>query len=164
MRATTFIISLFVTYSLMAQTTAQIIRVKDGDTFVGLWNGKKHDCRIANIDAPELKQHFGQEAKDSLSKYILGKILILDSLKTDLFGRTIVTFKIDNKRIDSLAIANGWAWQYISYNDETILANAMQDAIFQGKGLWKCGLTKVCPPWIWRKFTKFNKRLWNVCQ
>jgi endonuclease YncB( thermonuclease family) len=154
MRIVTFIITALISCSMMAQTTARIIRVKDGDTFVGLWNGQKHDCRIANIDAPELKQPFGMEAKDSLSKCILGKTFILDSLKTDLFGRTIVIFKIDNKRIDSLAIHNGWAWQYIGYNDETMLANAMQEAIFEGKGLWKCGLGKVCPPWIFRQNRK----------
>lgn len=137
MRKLTGILLLITAISGYCQTTARIIRVKDGDTFVGLWNGQKHDCRIANIDAPELKQHFGIESKDSLSKYILGRVLILDSLKQDIYKRSIVTLKIGNKRLDSISIRNGWAWQYIGYNDETILANSMQEAILEGKGLWK---------------------------
>ncbi|MDX2191250.1 MAG: thermonuclease family protein [Bacteroidota bacterium] len=164
MRKLIGILLLLTAFSGFCQITARIIRVKDGDTFVGLWNGRKHDCRIANIDAPELKQYFGTAAKDSLSKYILGKVLILDSLNLDIYGRNIVSLKIGNKRLDSISIRNGWAWQYIGYNDETLLANAMQDAILEGKGLWKCGLQKVCPPWIWRHLNARNKRLYEVCR
>lgn len=153
---------LLITFALSAldcfcQINARVIRVKDGDTFVALWNGKTYDCRISNIDAPELKQSFGITSKDSLSRLVLGKIILLDSLKKDLYGRVLVNVYLGGMRLDSLMIRNGWAWHYANYSHDVILENCMELACIQGAGLWRCGKSKVCPPWVYRKYNYRNR-------
>jgi endonuclease YncB( thermonuclease family) len=39
--------------------------------------------RLANVDAPETKQSFGEAVKDSVSKLLLCKSVVIDSLKLD---------------------------------------------------------------------------------
>lgn len=140
------------------QISARVIRVKDGDTFVGLWNGKTYDCRLLNVDAPEIKQAYGASSRDSLSKLILGKIVAIDSLKRDLYGRVLVDVRLGNIRLDSLLIVKGWAWHYSAYSKDAVLANGMEAACSQGLGLWRCGKSMVCTPWLYRQFNARNKR------
>ena len=98
-----------------AQKLYKVISVHDGDTFEIIKNGKKQSCRIANIDAPELKQSFGINSRDSLSKLILGKEIIVDSLTMDIYNRMIVSPRVNGQNIDYLMIRNGWAWHYSIY-------------------------------------------------
>lgn len=140
------------------QISCRVIRVKDGDTFVGLWNGKTYNCRLAHIDAPELKQAYGISSRDSLSKIILGNIVAVDSLKKDLYGRVLVDVRFGNIRLDSLLIVKGWAWYYATYSNDTMLINCMFYACIHGAGLWRCGKSIVCPPWVYRRFCARNRR------
>ena len=140
------------------QISCRVIRVKDGDTFVGLWNGKTYNCRLAHIDAPELKQAYGISSRDSLSKIILGNIVAVDSLKKDLYGRVLVNVRFGNIMLDSLLIAKGWAWHYSAYSKDTVLAMGMVGACAQGVGLWRCGKSMACAPWLYRQFNARNKR------
>ena len=132
------------------QISARVIRVKDGDTFVGLWNGQNYDCRLVHVDAPEIKQAYGVSSRDSLSKLILGKMVAIDSIKSDLYGRVLVDVRLGNIRLDSLLIVKGWAWHYAAYSSDAMLADRMVYACIQGVGLWRCSKSIVCPPWVYR--------------
>jgi micrococcal nuclease len=138
------------------QINAHVVRVKDGDTFVALWGGKTYNCRLTNIDAPELKQSYGVASKDSLSQLVLGKMVTLDSLKKDLYGRVLVNVRLGSVRLDSLLIRKGWAWHYVGFSHDAMLENAMEIACTQGVGLWRCGKSTVCPPWLYRHFKTRN--------
>ena len=46
----------------MAQNTAKVVRVVDGDTYKLLSNGKIITARLVNVDAPETMQNFGEAA------------------------------------------------------------------------------------------------------
>ncbi|MBY0426375.1 MAG: thermonuclease family protein, partial [Cytophagales bacterium] len=108
------------------QKDALVVRVKDGDTFVAVWDGVAYDCRLLNVDAPEMGQSFGVASRDSVAKIILGKMVSLDPVKKDLYGRTLVYVRLGNIRLDSLLIRNGWAWQYVGYSSDPVLNNAMK--------------------------------------
>ena len=136
---------------------ARVTRVIDGDTFVAEWNGKNHHCRISNIDAPELKQNYGQQAYRNLNALIIGKDLQLDSLRKDMYGRVIILARIGNKRLDSLIVREGWAWHYVNYSTDAVIKYCMDSAIAESKGLWICGANKVCPPWLYRKYNYRNR-------
>jgi micrococcal nuclease len=139
------------------QKTYKILSVHDGDTFEIIKNGKKQSCRIVNVDAPELKQSFGTNSRDSLSKLILGKEIIVDSLGMDIYGRMIVLPKLNGQNIDYMLIRNGWAWHYSVYSKSAFLTKSMNLAISQNLGLWSCGIQDVCPPWLYRKYNRLNK-------
>jgi micrococcal nuclease len=140
-----------------SQKTYKVISVHDGDTFEIIKNGKKQSCRIANIDAPELKQSFGINSRDSLSKLILGKEIIVDSLTMDIYNRMIVSPKVNGQNIEYIMIRNGCAWHYSIYSKSTYLEKTMNLAISQNLGLWFCGIQNVCPPWLYRKYNRINK-------
>ena len=140
-----------------AQKTARVTRVKDGDTFI-LGNGSKaFTARLNNVDAPELKQNAGLNSYLYLNNKIIGKVLEYDSTGKDLYGRTLISARLEGKRLDSMLIRDGWAWHYVNYSKDAILDTAMKQAAFNGLGLWTCGIAKVCPPWLWRKYNIRNQ-------
>ena len=164
MRALLIISCFCVGLRCFAQIPVKVVEVRDGDSFHGLWNGKKYLCRLTHIDAPELKQNFGMAARDSVRKLMLGKAVIVDSLGTDLYKRVLVSVKVDGMRLDSLMIRKGWAWHYAAYSKNHMLADCMKHAISENKGLWSCGIWEVCPPWLYRKYNYQNKlRSCNGC-
>jgi micrococcal nuclease len=140
-----------------AQHTGRVTRVKDGDTFILNDGNKTFTARLNNIDAPELKQNAGISSHLYLNNKVLGKLVEYDSTGKDLYGRTLINAKLEGKRLDSMIIRDGWAWHYVNYSKEAMLDTAMKQAALNGEGLWACGIGKVCPPWLWRKYNVRNK-------
>jgi micrococcal nuclease len=141
----------------VAQQEARVLRVKDGDTFVAKWKGKTFTCRLENVDAPELTQAYGYDSYRALSDLILGKKILVNPHKVDLYGRTLVGVKINHQRLDSILIRDGFAWLYVNYCNESLLKQCMQEAIEGEAGLWSCGKDKACPPWLYRHYSYNNK-------
>ncbi len=142
---------------ISAQKIARVVRVKDGDTFI-LKNGNNvFTARLNKIDAPEIKQNGGLQSYQKLNELIIGRELNYDSTGKDFYGRILINAFIDNKRLDSLIIRNGWAWHYNNYDKEPLLDSAMNKAISERLGVWACGVSKVCPPWLWRRYSYRNR-------
>jgi len=139
------------------QHKATVIRVIDGDTYQVLQNKRVFTARLANVDTPEIKQSFGIAAKDSVRKLILGKSVVLESLKNDRYNRVIVQITIEGKALDSIMVVNGWAWHYKEYSYKQELSEMQEMAIKTQKGLWKCGLDKVCSPAVFRGLNAKNR-------
>ncbi len=140
-----------------AKDSARIVRVKDGDTYVFRKGNTDFTVRLKNIDAPELKQPFGYLSLVYTSKLISGKMVSYDSTGKDLYGRVLADVWLNNQRLDSTLISNGWAWHYQTYSSDTLLKSLMVSAINTNKGLWKCGMNGVCPPSFWRTYNLKNK-------
>lgn len=160
MRATVIILIVFlmaIAFVVMGKQPVRIVRVWDADTYSLLRDGKITVARITNIDAPELKQNFGGEAKLLTSKLLLGKMVMIDSLGTDKYKRELVSIRIEGKTVDSILLANGWAWLYLKYCNDAILANLQRMAINDRKELWSCGINAVRSPWLYRKYNYQNK-------
>jgi len=139
----------FVALNASAKDSARVVRVKDGDTYVFRNGNTDFTVRLKNIDAPELKQPFGYLSFVYTSKLISGKMVSYDSTGKDLYGRVLADVWINNQRLDSTLISNGWAWHYQQYSNDTLLKSLMVSAINANIGLWKCGMNGVCPPSFW---------------
>jgi endonuclease YncB( thermonuclease family) len=140
-----------------------VVQVYDGDTYKILNQGKLVVVRLANVDAPELNQFYGTTVKYGVSKLILGKIVMADFAGTDRYGRTIAHILVDGKSLDSLLIANGWAWNYLQYSKSKPELSVYESMAKTSRtGMWKC-LYNV-PPWIWRHLDKRYKRLYEMCR
>ena len=158
-------ISIFITLGLLqlfwvqlnAQNNATVIRVVDGDTYQVLKGKRIFTIRLLNVDAPETKQPFGEAAKDSVSKIILGKSIEFENIKLDKYNRTLATVYINKKRLDSILIAKGWAWFYEEYSNKIELKTLQNVAMNKRLGLWKCGFSKACPPSVYRKLNAKNR-------
>lgn len=118
----TFKLFLFTMLIAVSTATAQltksgkVIRVHDGDTFTILENGVKTQVRLNCIDAPELSQDFGINARDTLSKMIQNKTVTVKSPKLDKYGRTVGTVYIGSLCINVEMVHKGSAMVYECLN------------------------------------------------
>ena len=152
-----FLLLALIALNATANDSARVVRVKDGDTYVFRKGNTDFTVRLKNVDSPELKQPFGYLSFVYTSKLISGKMVSYDSTGKDLYGRLLADVWINNQRLDSTLISNGWAWHYQQYSKDTLLKALMVSAINTNKGLWKCGMNGVCPPSFWRTYNLKNK-------
>lgn len=159
------IISLAFCLKLSANDSARIVRVKDGDTYVLRKGNTDFTVRLKNVDAPELKQPYGYLSFVNTSKLLSGRMVSYDSTGKDLYGRVLTDIWINNQRLDSTLIRNGWAWHYQTYSKDSLLKSMMVIAINEKTGLWKCGMAGVCPPSFWRSYKlKDRSKYCNTCK
>ena len=158
---------LVATFSLKtnANDSARVVRVKDGDTYVFRKGNTDFTVRLKNVDAPELKQPYGYLSFVNTNKLLSGRMVSYDSTGKDLYGRVLVDIWVNNQRLDSTLIRNGWAWHYQTYSKDSLLKSMMILAINENKGLWKCGMAGVCPPSFWRSYNlKDKSKYCNNCK
>lgn len=126
---------------LLAETlTGTCKRVVDGDTFI---LNDDTTVQIWGIDAPELKQNFGQEARTWLQNAIgqKGVKLRIQVKGTDSYGRTLGQVYIQSNQrrtsnVGTLMVKAGMAW-FDDYNaPEAGLVDEMEKARKAKKGLW----------------------------
>ncbi|MCB9858790.1 MAG: thermonuclease family protein [Phycisphaerales bacterium] len=124
-------------------------RVVDGDTIVVVGRDEiEQTVRLAEIDAPEKDQPSGQEATQFVQGLLEGKIVQLENVGREKFGRILAQVYLDSRRIDIEIVQNGWEWVYPN-SDSRVLRDAEARARSQETGLW--GSDSPMPPWEWRK-------------
>ena len=154
---------LFLIIATSLSTSAQlVVQVHDGDTYRIFHQGKFQVIRLANVDAPELSQYYGRLVKTEVSRLILTKIVRIQVYGKDRYGRTVAKITVAGKSLDSILIANGWAWHWLEYSHNKTLSAYERLAIEAKTGMWKC--RHNVPPWIWRKLNKKQKRLNEMCR
>jgi endonuclease YncB( thermonuclease family) len=130
----------------------RVIGVHDGDTFTLLQAGNQQTkIRLAEIDAPESNQPYGNKAKQELSGLIFGKTVTVTIQDTDRYGRTVGRVTANTLDVNAEMIRRGAAWVYRKYaKDQTLYpleAQAQQD---KNAGLWNLPESQRIPPWEWR--------------
>jgi len=127
----------------------QVIGIADGDTITLLVDQKPLKIRLANIDAPEKKQPFGQRSKQSLSNLCWGKNAEYLTQAIDKYKRTVALVFCDGALVNKSQVVAGMAWVYPKYNKDDSLPALEQGARLVGLGLWAD--SDPVPPWKWRK-------------
>ena len=141
--------------SVMAEhgeITAKVIDVSDGDTFT-IDTSPRLKVRLANIDAPELKQDYGINTLQSLSNMVLNKTVRIEFTKMDGFGRILGEVSLDGRNVALEQVKNGLAWAYVKYGDKPQeFVDAESYAKGNHIGLW--AQENPTPPWESRKKPK----------
>jgi len=150
------LVLLFPHYVLSEEYEAVVLKVIDGDTiYIKSDNGRKK-VRLRHIDAPEIRQSYGKEAKIFLDKQIDGKKIIVNSDYKDRYGRDIGDIFVYNNDeaiyINAKLIKSGHAWVYKSYRKNTYLMNLENFARENMLGLWKD--KSAIEPWEFRAKNK----------
>lgn len=84
----------------------KVIEVIDGDSFkINTFTA----VRLYGIDAPDLKYCYGSQAKEALSKKIMGKRVILKELRIDFYKRVMALVYLDGELINEYMVKNGFA-------------------------------------------------------
>jgi micrococcal nuclease len=132
----------------LSALAAQVIGIADGDTMTLLVDRGPLKIRLANIDAPEKKQAFGQRSKESLSNLCWGKDAMYQAQTIDKYGRTVAVVTCGGIEANRAQVERGMAWVYAKYNADPSLPKVMATAKASGKGLWAD--KAPIPPWEFR--------------
>ncbi|REC39991.1 thermonuclease family protein [Chryseobacterium sp. 5_R23647] len=128
----------FLPIFFLSQTTAKVVRIKDGDTVVVLLNDNtEKTLRLAEVDCPESGQPFGKNAKQFTSDQIFGKTIEFVETDTDRYGRSVAKIYYDEEKYLSAEIIKaGMGWWYHQYSRNTELGIFQEAAKNNRKGLW----------------------------
>lgn len=123
-------------------------RAVDGDTVVVTRGGEEVEVRLAGIDAPELDQAFGPEAKRGAEALMLGQPLIVEVESADPVGRLIGRVLVGTSDASLELLEEGLAWHSSQLPSDDLLAAAEIRAHLARRGLWSD--PAPVPPWVWR--------------
>ena len=97
-----------------AQGAAGVVRhVIDGDTLVlqpGSGAGEPIRLRLLGIDAPEICQSGGIEARDAMAQRVAGRSVQAIGRIEDDYHRRLVTITLDGEDINAWMVRQGHAW------------------------------------------------------
>lgn len=127
----------------------QILAVLDGDTVLVKRGSGTMSIRLAEIDAPEKSQPFGETAKKSLSELVTGKTVKVVSLAMDKYGRMVAHLSVGGMNVNAEQIRRGMAWEYSHFHSNKALIALQKEAQAAPRGLW--AFSNPTPPWEWRK-------------
>jgi len=128
---------------------AKVIAVYDGDT-ITVRTDETIKIRLDGIDAPELKQPFGQASKQAMSGLVFGQTVTIKPGKKDRYGRLLARVEIAGKDTSLTMVETGMAHWYEQYaKRDTQLQSAQTQAKTARRGLWSD--PNVIAPWEFRK-------------
>lgn len=139
-----------------AEWSGTVVGISDGDTLTVLSAEKRPiKIRLVEIDAPESKQAFGTQSKQSLSDICFKKTVIVDDRGTDKYKRTLGRLRCDGVDANAEQVRRGMAWAYRQYLTDQSIATLEEEAKASGVGLWSD--PEPTPPWEFRHGKKSVK-------
>lgn len=111
--------------------------VNDGDTITCLdHDGQRVRIRLVGIDAPELDQPRGREARAALAAKLAGGVVRVEGRSRDQHGRILGTLHVGERNLNHDMVADGWAWAFTGFAEDDDLAAAEAAARRDRRGLW----------------------------
>lgn len=146
-----FVIPLFVLLpdAALAQFSGPVLAIHDGDSLTVLVAGQRVAVNLDGIDAPELGQAFGEDARRSLTELCADKEATIVERTKDADGR--ISAKVTCSGVDANAaqVQRGMAWVSEGYQPlGSPLYELETNARLREIGLWKSA--DPVPPWKWR--------------
>ncbi len=132
-----------------------VTAVHDGDTLTLMTDTTTEHIRLQGIDAPELAQPFGDNARVALSQQTLRQSVRVAYTQRDRYDRILgQVFTSNCVDVNQQLLNLGMAWFYKAYACDlekprrTRYEAAHAQALAQGLGLWSQHLPLA--PWIFR--------------
>lgn len=127
-----------------------VVGISDGDTIkVRCADQPQMVIRLAEIDAPEKAQAFGQRSKEMLSTLCFKKQAEIRPSNRDRYGRTVARVVCAGTDANAAMVRSGMAWAYTRYLTDPQI-QAMEIAARRERlGLWAD--SQPVAPWEWRK-------------
>ena len=121
-----------------------VTRVVDGDTLwaktsTGAYEGEILKVRILGIDAPEVCQLGGPEAREALRRHVLGQSVTLTSPSSrshDNYGRLLARVDKQGEDVGRWMVGRGQAWSYSFRRNPGPYATEQAQAQTVGVGLF----------------------------
>lgn len=117
--------------------SGRVVGVSDGDTITVLVAGTRQlKVRLAQIDAPEKSQAFGQRSKQSLSDLVFDKQVRIIQEDMDRYGRVVGRVYVNGLDVTAEQVKRGMAWVYKQYARDRSLYRLEEEARAARRGLW----------------------------
>lgn len=130
-----------------------VIGIADGDTLTARCDVPEGrvsvTVRVAEIDATERKQPWGNRSRQHLAALCQGKAAVVSRRTTDRYGRTVARVECDGTDASAEQVRAGMAWVFDRYVSERGLYAVQDDARASRRGLW--GDLEPVAPWEWRQ-------------
>jgi endonuclease YncB( thermonuclease family) len=127
----------------------RVVGVHDGDTLTLLTGSNRQvKIRLAQIDAPESDQAFGQISRQALAGRVLNKMADIAVETIDANGRIVGKVVVDGVDVNREQVRSGMAWAYRQYLHDPSLLQLEGQARRAGAGLWSDA--NPMAPWVYR--------------
>ena len=131
--------------------TGRVIGVADGDTLTVLIDERRQlKVRLAEIDAPERGQPWGNRSRTALSEQVYGRDIVVHQTDVDRWGRVVGRVFVDERYVNREMVASGAAWAYRRYTNDRAMIDAEVEARRERRGLWSMPQSEIVAPWDWR--------------
>ncbi|WP_269514037.1 thermonuclease family protein [Brevundimonas subvibrioides] len=131
---------------------ARVVGITDGDTLTVVdAQNQQHTIRLAEIDAPERRQPWGDRSRQTLSTLAFGKTISVRQTDNDRYGRVVARLFVDGSDINRTMVEQGASWAYRRYLTDRTLIAAETRARAQRVGLWSLSDAETVAPWEWRQ-------------
>lgn len=128
----------------------RVIAVNDGDTIVLRSQGRTVRVRLAEVDAPELHQPYGYQARELTARLVLDRNVRVEVVTTDRYDRLVGHVRTeDGKDLSEELLRSGLAWWYRQYSNNRFFQQLEKSAREQPVGLW--AEKDPVPPWLYRR-------------
>jgi endonuclease YncB( thermonuclease family) len=130
------------------------VAIADGDTLTARCGEPRAyeqvKVRLAEIDAPEKAQPFGNRSRQHLAELCFQQVATIRQTSRDRYGRAVARVECQGKDANLEQVRAGMAWVYERYAPASSPLWAIQvEARAAGAGLWRD--PDPVPPWDWRK-------------
>ncbi len=131
--------------------TGTVVVVHEGDTLTVQRGSSLYKVRLAEVDAPEMGQVFGPQARRFTEKMALGRRVQVNVAFIDKHGRRIGTVIIEDGRVLNEELVHaGLAWYYRVNPVKNPRLQRLEQGAFQNRlGLWV--EKEPLPPWEFRR-------------
>lgn len=141
-------LSLWASLVSAAELRGKVIDVADGDSLTLLVERTPVKIRLAEIDAPEKGQAFGNRAKQALADLTFGQTVTAIEQTTDRYGRTVARVYVGSRDVNAEMLRQGMAWVFDRYVTDRALYALQDQAKVRRIGLWND--PDAIPPWQFR--------------
>ena len=127
-----------------------VVAIADGDTLTVLNEDfQQVKIRLAEIDAPEKRQPFGNRARQSLGEICHEKRAEVRVVDVDRYKRIVGRVFCAGVDANAAQVRRGMAWVYDRYAKDKTLYRLQDEARSSGRGLWAD--RNPMAPWDWRR-------------
>jgi endonuclease YncB( thermonuclease family) len=146
--ASSLLVAALPAFGAAAQTfEGKVTDVSDGDTLVIGSGGHVRVVQLAGVDAPELSQDFGKQARDYVKQMTHGKKVTVEVVESKSPQSVVAHVKVDGKDLAASLVESGLAWS--EQGSAAELKSAQEKAKSGKQGLWASA--NPTPPWDFRK-------------
>jgi micrococcal nuclease len=127
-----------------------VVAITDGDTIkVRCPDEPQAVIRLAEIDAPEKAQAFGDRSRQHLAALCFQQQATVTPVTRDRYGRTVAHVTCQQLDASTAQVRAGMAWVFDRYVKNVSLYKLQDEARSAKSGLWAD--PSPVAPWDWRK-------------